>query len=122
MNKKQRKQIWDKSGGKCWYCGCDLPEKGWHADHINPIRRNGDGTYLNPENDTIENMVPSCGSCNRMKGSMPLEYFRQTIGGFISSLNEYHTQYKFAKRYGLVEETRKPVIFWFEKNNKNEKN
>ena len=26
-------------GGKCAYCGCDIPERGWHADHVEPVLR-----------------------------------------------------------------------------------
>lgn len=115
MNKK-RQVIYDKSGGKCWYCGCEL-QKGWHVDHFFPIRRNGDGTCLNPENDNDDNKVPSCPQCNMMKSSMNIESFRSTIGQFINSLNKYSTQYKFAKKYNLVEEANKPVLFWFEINN-----
>ncbi|VXB97866.1 conserved hypothetical protein [Exiguobacterium sp. 8A] len=49
MNKKRR-AIFEKSGGRCWYCGCRLEEKGWHADHFEPIRRNWtDGTCIHPE-------------------------------------------------------------------------
>ena len=120
----KRKAIWDKSGGKCWYCGCELPERGWHADHFEPIRRNfkyenheikHDGTSIHPERDTEENKVPCCAPCNIMKGSLPLESFRLTIENFKRSLNLYVTQYKFAKRYGLITETEQPVVFWFER-------
>ena len=116
---KKRQVIFDKSGGKCWYCGCDL-KKGWHADHFKPIRRNNpeykgyEKPCEHPERDTEENKVPSCASCNMMKSSMDVEGFRQVVKGFINSLNEYSTQYKFAKKYGLVAETEKPVVFWFE--------
>jgi len=112
---KKRQVIFDKSGGYCWYCGCMLG-KGWHADHFHPIRRNPDGTCLNPENDTEANKVPSCPQCNRMKSSMSIEAFRTTVADFINSLNNYSTQYKFAKKYGLVEETETDVIFWYELN------
>lgn len=115
MNRK-RQAIWDKSGGKCWYCGCELPEKGWHADHFEPIRRNWwEGTSIHPERDTEENKVPACASCNVQKGPLNLEQFRDKIAGFINSLNSYHTQYDVAKRYGLIKETSQPVIFWFER-------
>lgn len=115
MNKK-RQQIWDKTGGKCWYCGSDLPEKGWHADHVEPIRRNWwENTCLNPENENEDNKVPTCASCNIQKGPLSVEQFRGKIAGFINSLNLYHTQYAVAKRYGLITETVRPVEFWFEK-------
>ena len=38
LTKAQREQVRLKFGGKCAYCGCDLPER-WHADHIEPIGR-----------------------------------------------------------------------------------
>ncbi|VXB83319.1 HNH endonuclease [Exiguobacterium sp. 8H] len=115
MNKKRR-AIFEKSGGRCWYCGCRLEEKGWHADHFEPIRRNWtDGTCIHPELDTEENKVPACGSCNIQKGSLSLESFRNKISGFINSLNQYHSQYAVAKRYGLIEEQTTDVVFWFEK-------
>lgn len=115
MNKK-RQAIFDKSGGLCWYCGCDLSKLKWHADHFHPIRRNSDGTCLNPELDTEENKVPSCPSCNKLKSSLDIECFRSYISGFIDSLNKYTNQYKFAKRYGQIKETRSPIVFWFENN------
>ncbi|MEK0313726.1 HNH endonuclease [Cohnella sp. 56] len=112
---KARRAIWDKSGGKCWYCGCELPERGWHADHFEPIRRNWwTDTCLNPHNEREDNKVPACASCNVQKGPLSLEQFRDKIAGFINSLNQYHTQYDVAKRYGLIQETQSPVTFWFE--------
>ncbi len=45
---------------------------------------------------------------------MSLEDFRKLVGGFIKSLNRDSTQYKIAKRYGFVVEVEKPVVFYFE--------
>jgi 5-methylcytosine-specific restriction endonuclease McrA len=116
MNKKRQK-IWDKSGGKCWYCGCELPEKGWHADHFEPIQRNWwTNTSLHPERDTEDNKVPCCAPCNILKGSNTLEGFRYQIEQFVNSLNLYVNQYKFAKKFGLLTETQQEVKFWFEMN------
>lgn len=70
--------------------------------------------YEHPERLTIENQFPACASCNINKHSMSLEQFRNLIAGFIKSLNRDSTQYKFAKRYGLLRETSKPVVFYFE--------
>lgn len=124
MNKKDRQKVFDKYDGKCAYCGVNL-SKGWHVDHINPIKRDSEwnstkrkfeqkGTCKNPENDVIDNYNPSCASCNIQKNSFTLEEFRKNIKQFVNSLNSYSTQYKFAKRYGLVEETDKEVKFYFE--------
>jgi len=39
LTKNQRAELREMFGGRCAYCGCELPEKGWHADHIEPVRR-----------------------------------------------------------------------------------
>ena len=62
-SKKEREIIKNKFGGKCAYCGEDLPGRGWHVKH----------------------------------------------------LNERNTQYKMAKKYGLVKENIAPIVFHFEK-------
>ncbi len=36
ISKIQRAELRMKFGGRCAYCGCKLPEKGWHADHVEP--------------------------------------------------------------------------------------
>lgn len=116
MNPK-RKKIWDKSNGHCWYCGVKLGESGWHVDHFEPVVRHLiTGEHLYPERDTIDNKVPACASCNINKNSYPLESWRSMIENFIVSLNRDSTQYKLAKRFGLVEETGLKVKFWFEEN------
>ncbi|MOA44368.1 hypothetical protein D3C78_1666370 [compost metagenome] len=115
MNPK-RKAIWDKSGGKCWYCGCYLPLKGWHADHVEPIIRNWwENTSLHHDRDVEENKVPCCASCNIQKGSLSVEGFRRKIAQYVNSLNSYSNQYKMAIKFGLVQESGIDVKFWFER-------
>lgn len=123
MTKKDRELVFNKFGGKCAYCGCGLG-KGWHVDELEPCRRihkwdsvNRRWQYVgmaHPERVHIDNQNPSCPSCNINKHSMSLEEFRESISKYINSLNQYSTQYKIAKRYGLVQETAKPVVFYFE--------
>ena len=114
MNKKTRDLVKSKYNNKCAYCGCEL-KKGWHVDHLEPIVRNWlNGTCEKPENENLENYNPSCASCNIQKNSYTLEQFRENIKQFVSSLNKYSTQYKFAKKYGLVKETEIEVKFYFE--------
>lgn len=113
MSKTDREKIFNKYNGKCAYCGCELT-KGWHVDELLPVRRNGDGTCMHPERFNFENQMPACASCNINKHSGSLEDFRQLIQGFKKHLNERNTQYKISKRYGLVNEIDKPVVFYFE--------
>jgi 5-methylcytosine-specific restriction endonuclease McrA len=123
MTEKQKRQlVYNKYGGKCAYCGCDLNGK-FHKDHFEPIRRNiGKSGSMNPEREVIENYMPACASCNINKHSMSLEEFRRLIQGFMKHLNEVNTQYKVAKRYGLFTENIKPVEFYFEKYEKDNDN
>lgn len=125
--KQQRELIFNKYGGRCAYCGTEL-QKGWHIDEIEPVRRNYTEDYchekrkyvrkivgcMHPERFNLDNQMPACASCNINKHSGSLEEFRKLIEGFMKHLNELNTQYKIAKRYGLVEERIKPVIFYFE--------
>jgi 5-methylcytosine-specific restriction endonuclease McrA len=124
MKKTDRELIFNKYNGKCAYCGCELT-KGWHADHIEPIVRDfiynrnkqrfkTNGICRNPEKENLQNYNPSCPSCNIQKNSYTLEQFRENIKQFVNSLNQYSTQYKFAKKYGLVSETDIEVKFHFE--------
>jgi len=147
MKKADRQLIFDKYGGRCAYCGCELV-KGWHVDHASPVHRIKKyvgGDYVNKEtgvaatfddfengtwkrteqkikpagmlkahNDCMENMMPSCASCNLYKHSADIETFRMILTNTIRGLNSNATQYKFAKRYGLIIETEKPVVFYFE--------
>ncbi len=75
--------------------------------------------YQYPERLNLDNQMPSCASCNINKHSGSIEDFRELIQGFMKHLNEINTQYKIAKRYGLVKEEIKPVVFYFETLNTN---
>ncbi len=138
MRKKDREIVFNMYGGKCAYCGCEL-QKGWHVDHVEPceriykretVVRNKTGIfgdfqshervlkfkgYGNEAANHIDNYLPSCPSCNINKHGDSIEGFRKSISGYLNSLNLRMVQYKMVKKYGLVEETNKPVVFYFEK-------
>ena len=115
VTKAERQLVFEKYEGKCAYCGC-LLTKGWHVDHLKPIRRKkykkDECRY--PQRACTDNYMPACASCNINKHAMKLEDFRQLVAGFMKHLNERNTQYKIAKRFGLVVEQVKPVVFYFE--------
>lgn len=113
MKKKVRQEVFNKYEGRCAYCG-DKLGKGWHVDHIEPIVRDWVKGGCEKPNEDISNLNPSCPSCNIQKNSYTLEQFRENIKAFVLSLNKYNTQYKFAKKYGLVIEVNLDVVFYFE--------
>lgn len=106
--------ILGKSGGHCWYCGDDLKNKKWHADHFYPVKR-VDGKMTRPERDVIENLVPACVPCNLMKSDGDIYYLRWLVTNFIKRLNKDISIYRNAKRYGLVTECNSELYFYFEK-------
>ncbi|MRT06962.1 HNH endonuclease [Pantoea agglomerans] len=129
LTKKQRAELRMKFGGKCAYCGCDLPDKGWHADHVEaalrkwefgPRRLDGTrrtvatGEHWRPENDVIGNLFPACAPCNLFKATFTLECFREQIVAQAERARLYSVNFRTAERFGLVEVVDKPVVFWFE--------
>ncbi|PHM42366.1 HNH endonuclease [Xenorhabdus szentirmaii] len=114
LTQKQRAIIREKFGGRCSYCGCDLPEKGWHADHAEPVMRYGDGHCHYPENDTIENIMPSCRSCNIYKNCADIESFRQIITRQLQNSIHRTQSLRAAQRFGKLSFDLSPVVFWFE--------
>lgn len=78
MNKRQR--IYQKYNGLCAYSGTPL-EDDWQIDHINPIRRNWDGTCLFPQDDKEANLVPVQKIINHYKHSLLLDDFRKWLLG-----------------------------------------
>lgn len=131
LSKKQRQLVWNKSGGKCWYCGCKLPERGWHADHVEPIIRESkivpdksDSIYSHKiiatgkcgraQHDTVDNMVPSCAPCNLFKATYDIEFFRKEIEAQIERVRKASSGFRIAERFGLIESKPQTVKFWFE--------
>lgn len=113
--KKMRELVHAKCDGKCAYCGAVL-KKGWHVDHAIPVafwHRFASG--LPYKVDDIENLLPSCPSCNNYKRGETLEVFRDELGRQLERLNRYSCNYRFAKRYGQVQETPTSIVFYFER-------
>ena len=113
-NKRVRKIVLDKYGGKCAYCGCELKER-FTIDHIEPKLRGMWYSKRVPGDDVLSNYNPSCHSCNSSKGSLTLEQFREMVADKIRQLNSDYSTYRTAKRFGLVEEINKKVEFYCER-------
>lgn len=127
LTKHQRKQLHDKYGGKCAYCGCDLPDK-WHADHIVPVIRDieivkkgkywakqSTNTHSNLHLEVIENLTPSCPECNIHKAQGTVEQFRHKISEKIQQLTKYSKDFRFATKFNQLQLTPSPIVFYFER-------
>lgn len=107
LTKAQRQQIWQKLNGHCAYCGCELPIDKMAVDHVISLHIGGA--------DKMENMLPSCRSCNYYKGTLTLEMFREAVGRFHSVLMRDSVTYKNAVRFGQVVPKPHGVVFYFER-------
>lgn len=122
--KPSRSQILNKFNGNCAYCGVALNGK-FQVDHVIPKEYFIDKvkfkrvpnflTHLG-ESDVnhLDNLFPSCASCNNYKRSMDLETFRGELGKLVARLNSYSSIYRIAKRFGQIEETKADLRFHFE--------
>lgn len=119
--KIDRNKIWKMFDKRCAYCGCELETstgKHMHVDHVEAISRNWWTTgCLFPENNTEENLYPTCPFCNRYKSSLPLESFRKWLIDTPRKLEKV-TLYRNARRFGMIQEQQWDGIFWFERTQK----
>lgn len=116
LSQSERKIVYAKTNGHCAYCGCEIAFKGFHVDHVLCLRNN---EYLDDilgvEIDGIENMLPSCASCNRYKSTYDLETFRKMLSGIPERLARDISTYSIALRFGMIEEHTEPIQFYFER-------
>lgn len=70
----ERKVVWGKTDGRCYYCGKKLYLKRgtgrrlMTVDHFIPKSKGG--------SRFVENMVPACHPCNLRKGNLMPQEFR----------------------------------------------
>lgn len=109
---KKRLIVFDKSKGKCNYCGCKIYMKSFHVDHIIPRNRN-----LPPHErgtNDIENLTAACMSCNASKSNSTIDVWRKKIELKYDKLLESSSQFRLLVRLGIIKKT-STVKFYFEK-------
>ena len=121
ISKQVRKQVYEKYGGHCAYCGCNLEYKDMQVDHIEPLYvhekeyASGKAGFL----DDAENLMPACRACNFYKSTYSIEEFRERIETMKDRLKKMFI-YRLALKYGIVEEKSGKVEFFFEKQGRTE--
>lgn len=71
-------------------------------------------TYGKDGGNDIDNLLPACRMCNFYKSTFSIDVFRK----YLESLHERLRKpfiYRLALKYGLVEENRKKIKFYFER-------
>lgn len=102
----KRAFVWDKSDGRCWYCGKDMhPFLDFTIDHVQPQKDGGD--------DALDNLVPCCRSCNLSKKTSNLEDFRLRMMRH-AGRDFSPEQIEYLGKYGIILPTPEPYVFWYE--------
>ena len=83
IRKEKRQQVYNKYNGHCSYCGKRIEYKDMQVDHfipqkLDPLVVAGNLPGLNSVDD-IQNLMPSCRTCNHYKRAHDLETFRRYI-------------------------------------------
>ncbi len=117
ISKKVRQLVYDKCGGHCAYCGKEIAYKDMQVDHIIPLLRNFQDWQIEMGGwtrgtDNIDNLLPSCRSCNFRKGTCDLEDFRKQVKAQCDSLCKTF-QGRMSLSYGLIVKVDKPIVFYF---------
>lgn len=110
LSNAERERVFSKTDGHCAYCGCELTIRDMQVDHVIPL--NG---WSEQGEDTLDNMLPACRSCNHYKSRSTIEGFRRMLENQPAALMRDSTTYRIAVRYGLVIPNPQPVKFYFEK-------
>lgn len=102
-----RKAVYNKYGGRCAYCGREIEYKDMQVDHLIPQRNGG--------TDAIDNLMPSCRTCNHYKRAESLESFRKMVSTIPQKLGEREYIFKVGMAYGFWDAESKEVVFFFER-------
>jgi len=111
--------VYDKCGGHCAYCGCEITIQQMQADHVIPMEFYDAYKTAGTDLDTLDNMLPACRSCNNYKSTLTLEKFRTAIERWPEVLARGSVTYRNAVRFGLVTPNPHPAVFYFERSGEN---
>ena len=112
ITKKMRQLVYEKYGGRCAYCGCELDIKDMQVDHIESVyHAELQGQQVD---ESLDNYNPACRACNFYKSTTTLENFRSNIQNMLIRKLRRDFNYKMLVKYGMIKEDFKPVRFYFE--------
>ena len=114
LTKHERQLIYDKCGGHCAYCGKEITIGQMQVDHIIPMELYHSYDCFGIDIDVMDNMLPSCRSCNNYKGTFSLEKFRLQIERWPEVLAHGNTTYRNAVRFNMVIPNPHNIQFYFE--------
>lgn len=114
LSKNERIKVLNKYDKHCAYCGKEIAYKDMQVDHKRPFREWTDALVEGINLNDMENLMPSCRSCNHYKRTLDLEGFRE----YIKTLHERIAKdyiVKIGINFGIVKLEPFDGIFYFEK-------
>lgn len=110
LSSDERRAVWNAMNRRCAYCGMRIKLEDMCIDHIRPLALGG--------RDTCSNMACACWQCNQLKADKTVAEFRDDIQHGTAELFRDNGIYRTMLRYNQVKETRRRVVFYFEKKQK----
>jgi 5-methylcytosine-specific restriction endonuclease McrA len=111
-----RKSIYDKYSGHCAYCGTKMDFKDMQVDHYHPKHKkcyfdDNDNQWKDVNN--INNLMPSCRTCNHYKrGDLP-ENFKQLMMTLHERIEKIYIV-RVAIKHGILSMKQFDGKFYFE--------
>lgn len=105
MSAEFKRKVFEKMNGRCYYCGNQITIDNMTVDHVVPKSKGG--------SLSIHNCSPSCKRCNELKANGTIKEMRDKIEDSLSALRK-NREFQVLKKYGVVEISPKPVVFYFE--------
>lgn len=102
----KRQRIFNKTNGRCGYCGIKLAKDNFQVDHIYPLCKGGTNLDIN--------LVASCNLCNQTKGKMSVVEFKRYILSKDKELREKSSKYRLLEHFGIVWVKKQAIIFYLE--------
>jgi hypothetical protein len=103
-----RLSVWDKTDGRCWYCGTHLNQRDELClDHVLPLSAGG--------LTTLSNLVPACRPCNSAKHGRTLDRFRYLMMTRLAGVPRFtQEQIAYLAQYGIELPELPWYAFYFE--------
>lgn len=102
----KRQRIYNKTSGRCGYCGVNLETDGFQIDHIYPLCRGG--------SNLDNNLVASCPLCNKSKGKMTVVEFKKYVLNQVNRARK-GSRFRLMEHFGVVWVQKEAIVFYFER-------
>ncbi len=102
----KRQRIYNKTQGRCGYCGVNLAPDNFQVDHIHPLARGGTNLDIN--------LVASCETCNKSKGKMTVSEFKEYILNQVDKIRASNGKFRLMEHFGMIWVRKESLVFYFE--------